>query len=62
MGRQVKKQGMVRMSKDGVSHDFVPSTVKVWEERGWKVDKGQKIVDSSTVEVQDDQSKTPSKK
>lgn len=35
MGRLVNNKGMVRMSKDGVSHDFVLESVPVWEALGW---------------------------
>ncbi len=29
-------KGLVRMSKDDVTHDFVLESVPVWEQQGWK--------------------------
>lgn len=38
MGRLANNKGMVLMSKDGVTHEFVLSTVPVWKAKGWKVE------------------------
>ena len=49
MGRLVNNKGMVRMSKDGVSHDFVLESVPVWEALGWKREEADEQSEPNAV-------------
>lgn len=50
MGRMVNNKGMVLMSKDGVTHEFVLESVPVWKAKGWSVEDADQD-EASTNEV-----------
>lgn len=39
MGRLANNKGLVLMTKDGVTHEFVLSSVPVWKAKGWSVEE-----------------------
>ena len=49
MGRTSKNKGMVRMSKDGVTHEFALESVPVWEAKDWKVDDSEQQSEANEV-------------
>lgn len=51
MGRLVTNKGLVRMSKGGVSHEFVLESVPVWEAKGWKAEEGTAEAQPNEVAV-----------
>lgn len=58
MGRN---RGTVTLEKDGVTHEFVRSSVPVWEARGWKQTAESKKEEAKAAKVAEAEQKAEQK-